>query len=400
MTSSPTPPDQLHLAECALRELPPVIGPSRTTLDRLAQLATETEVHPSRSTATSASRSRLRRVTAFLLTTGLVIAAVLGLMDTPRSSFAFEDVLAAVSQAGNVSYKTKYTDSDGSSIETRHFHKGAWSRTEHEDGSYSVTDDISGRMLLVDPVTSIAFLTHQEGVNQDPQSMRESIVQWLKHAETSGESIGEKAINGIPAVGFKASFGTVTMTLWADPVTKLPVQIESVIGPPSDPTPTVDYEFVFDAPLDDGLFSTVPPAGFELVENTMPAFDPALISLPAEEHAVRILRFYTGLFDGAFPERINGPELVSLIIDKAGSERIQDPDFKQELATLSTSMGVSWLFHTSLDRFGYDGTPRLNDPDRIVFWYLPKNADKFRVVYADLTIGDVSEDKLPKPAAN
>jgi len=41
-------------------------------------------------------------------------------------------------------------------------------------------------------------------------------------------------------------------------------------------------------------------------------------------------------------------------------------------------------------------TAHLNDADSIVFWYLPKGAEKYRVVYADLTIGDVAEEKLPK----
>jgi len=114
---------------------------------------------------------------------------------------------------------------------------------------------------------------------------------------------------------------------------------------------------------------------------------------------VRILKFYAGLYDGEFPERIDGPELVSKITSKAGAKRIEDPEFMKEFTTLAGSMGATWTFRQTLNKFGYQGTAKLGDKDRIVFWYLPKDAKEYRVVYADLTTGDVPEDKLPKVPA-
>ena len=111
---------------------------------------------------------------------------------------------------------------------------------------------------------------------------------------------------------------------------------------------------------------------------------------------MRILKFYAKLHDGAFPERIDGPELVAKITSSAGEKRIEDPEFMKEFTTLAGSMGATWTFRQTLDKFGYLGTARLNDADSIVFWYLPKDAEKYRVVFADLTIGDVTEEKLPK----
>ena len=39
----------------------------------------------------------------------------------------------------------------------------------------------------------------------------------------------------------------------------------------------------------------------------------------------------------------------------------------------------------------------LGAADRIVCWYKPKNAEKYRVIYGDLAIKDVSSQDLPLP---
>jgi hypothetical protein len=126
----------------------------------------------------------------------------------------------------------------------------------------------------------------------------------------------------------------------------------------------------------------------------------AIIKLPPEEHVQRILKFYAGLHDGKFPERIDGPELVTQITSKAGAKRIEDPEFMKEFTTLTGSMGTAWTFRSTLNKFGYLGTAKLGDKDRIVFWYLPQDAKQYRVVYADLTTGDVPEDQLPPVPEN
>jgi hypothetical protein len=149
--------------------------------------------------------------------------------------------------------------------------------------------------------------------------------------------------------------------------------------------------------MEDAAFSTEVPSGYQVKEIRQPTVDIAtLIKLPPEEHVVRILKFYSGLFDGAFPERIDGPELVSKMTSGAGAKRLEDPQFMKEFTELSASMGASWTFRQTLDKFGYLGSKHLNDADTIVFWYLPKGAEKYRVVYADLTVGDVTIEKLPK----
>ncbi len=397
MNTNHTPHDPLDVAEAALRDLPPHIVPSNATLNRIATLAMNPEAQSmSPTTAASAVRS-WRRIAALLLTSAALVAAVYVMMYTPQTTFAFEDVVAAVRKANTVTYITVITPKNGPASQFKSYYKGTLSRTEQADGSFTVTDMAGRTMLMVQPATKTATVTHLGNTPQDLPTMGDSIIAWLKTAEATGKGVGEKTIDGVRTAGFEATFGATTMTLWSDPQTKLPVQIEAAIGSPAEPIQMVMREFVFNEPLDDALFSVEVPAGFRIKETTQPAVDfAALVKLPPEEHVVRILKFYARLHDGAFPERIDGPELVAKITSTAGEKALEDPEFMKEFTTLSASMGATWTFRQSLDKFGYVGTARLNDAERIVFWYLPKGAEKYRVVYADLTIGDVTEEKLPK----
>jgi hypothetical protein len=40
---------------------------------------------------------------------------------------------------------------------------------------------------------------------------------------------------------------------------------------------------------------------------------------------------------------------------------------------------------------------KLGDAQKMLFWYRPEKAAKYRVLYADLHWADVAADKLPKP---
>jgi len=397
MNTNHTPLDPLDVAEAALRDLPSHVVPSTAMLNRIAILAMNAETESPSTTSASSKVRGWRKAAAFLLNSAALVAAVYGLVHTPQSTFAFEDVVTAVRKANTVSYMTVLTPKNGPVSQSKNYHKGTLTRTVQADGSYMVMDMASQKMLMVHPGLKTATLTHLGSERQDVPPMGDSIIAWLKTAETTGKAVGEKTIDGVRTLGFEAVFGATTMTLWGDPKTKLPVQIEATIGAPSEPIQMVMREFVFNAPLEDVLFSMDVPTGIQVKETKQPAIDyAALAKLPPEEHVVRILKFYAKLNKGTFPERIDGPELVAKITSSAGAEKIEDPEFDKEFTTLAASMGATWTFRQTLDKFGYIGTDHLNDADSIVFWYLPKDAQKYRVVFADLTIGDVTEEKLPK----
>jgi hypothetical protein len=39
---------------------------------------------------------------------------------------------------------------------------------------------------------------------------------------------------------------------------------------------------------------------------------------------------------------------------------------------------------------------KVNTPDTPIFWYRPAGSQTYRVIYADLTVREMTEDQLPK----
>jgi hypothetical protein len=87
------------------------------------------------------------------------------------------------------------------------------------------------------------------------------------------QKLPDRTIGGKVAAGFQvvikterpAGTDTWTGTYWVDPETKLPVRIEYSnrgTGPMMADSETVRSDIVFDAPLDESLFSTDPPEGY------------------------------------------------------------------------------------------------------------------------------------------
>ncbi len=182
------------------------------------------------------------------------------------------------------------------------------------------------------------------------------------------------------------------MKVWGDPQTKLPVQIEYQVEIPSGLCSITMQDFKFDVEIDDTLFSTIVPTGYVINEQSFPKVDLDQVKLPPERHVVNILKFYASRFDGKFPKQYDDPGLTVRIINSYSSDLEAG---KQALAELVPSMGASWIFRVSLDKLGYSNDAKLGDEDKIVFWYLPKDAKQYRVVFGDLRIGDVDADQIP-----
>jgi outer membrane lipoprotein-sorting protein len=97
--------------------------------------------------------------------------------------------------------------------------------------------------------------------------------QMREFSAKDAERLPQRDIDSKSVVGFRTievikrptGTDTWTRTYWVDPVTNLPVQIE-VTAESTDPhrgqSKWVQSDIVFDAPLDELLFSTDPPEGY------------------------------------------------------------------------------------------------------------------------------------------
>ena len=92
--------------------------------------------------------------------------------------------------------------------------------------------------------------------------------------------IPEKQLDGVTVLGFqdaevKANF-TAVRTFWINKSTQLPIRIDVVLTQEGIVIGGFSQsDFVFDAPLDDTLFSTEPPAGYTVRESVFISAGPA-----------------------------------------------------------------------------------------------------------------------------
>jgi outer membrane lipoprotein-sorting protein len=266
-------------------------------------------------------------------------------------------------------------------------------------------------------------------------NMFETVRQLVRQGGTDSgkkfESLGEKEIDGTPAIGFRTHNNMADVTLWADPQTARLVRVEfdRLAGGGRG----VMSNFRYDIELEPSLFSLEPPAGYTVQTQS--------VAMPVEEDFINVLRLVAEHNDGIFPDSIGTNEKTIMLAMqaevKSESEKLlKTPKAQELMKKLKAQFGEdkagymkAWMkewmemsgpitqehiqkymqgvmFYATLQPENdshYAGKDvKLGTPDRPIFWYKPIGIDKYRVIYADLSIKDMAlEDlkKLPKAQA-
>jgi len=264
------------------------------------------------------------------------------------------------------------------------------------------------------------------------------------------ERLGKKEIDGHAAIGFRTHSSTIRrtmdgmvgdMTLWADSETARPIRIEFADQRFAD-VRLVLNNFRYDVDLDPSLFSLEPPEGYSTVAIN--------VTLPVEEDLLSTLRMIAEQSDGVFPAKLEMPKTIKTItqptmaFDKptqdklndeikkimakyGGADKFKGNDFPpamiaemMKLPIMQKQMHEHWQKQTPLgfkqwngmnfyvnlrpenDPHYAGGGVKLGTPDHPIFWYKPTGADKYRVIFADLSVKDMTPDdvkKLPEAKA-
>ena len=109
--------------------------------------------------------------------------------------------------------------------------------------------------------------------------------------------LGEKEIDGQCVVGFHIEIRGVDMNLWGDPKTGQPVRVEMTWGMDGNMRAAMS-DFVFNADMDESLFSVEPPAGYAVQYQKVDA------SPDKEKDLIEMFREYAKL-TGAFPDSLD-----------------------------------------------------------------------------------------------
>ena len=344
----------------------------------------------------------MKLITKLALAACIAVVAVL-LFWNPgsRSSLAFAEVIEQVKQAKSVRFKATSTielpNQPKRTIESTMTIVGNTMRQEMPD-MVTLMDFEKGVMLSLQPKTKQATRITMENVPANLKAM--NLMEQFKSMKPElAQDLGEKELNGRKLRGFTVVQPGQKMTVWADPKTQEPVQIESSFDMPSIPaTSSIMRDFDWNATIDLAELSLEAPQGYTVQSVKMDA------SQPIEKDLVEGLRTMARLNGDQFPPSFDLPGLTTAVTKHVISRKNKGDQTSLEAELmplmLTVSRGIAFVSPASGSEFYYAGAgAKLGEKDRAVLWYQPKDSTSYRVIDAELKVADVSPDALPKISA-
>jgi hypothetical protein len=234
-------------------------------------------------------------------------------------------------------------------------------------------------------------MTKTTGAPEVPSDPMQDPAAFFRNlAAQNGEPIEDRQINGVTAKGFRTKSFGFPASLWVDPATKMPLRVEIEFTMGKQKMNAVMSDFVFDAPLDDRLFSLDPPQGYTLKDAT-----PLVVDTDLGDAVVTMLGAYAAASGGTFPASLtDSTDLAKMLAGHMKNGQFDDGGRK-----LMTSLGVVMGTMISLKQgTDYDYTPdgvKLGESDKRIFWYHQKEKNTYRAIDGDLHITDVAPADLP-----
>lgn len=380
-------------------------------------------------------KSKITKIAAAVV---IVVGLLLGLQrftgQIGMTSPVFADVLEQIYKARTVTYKkTFYPEGRPSFTTEQMIIESGRMRDELPHGDIMIWDFSSGTQLHLMAEPKRAILTHRVGRARRKRLF--NYLDWVSRIhEESEEFTGQEEINGQMVDVFVVEVPYEKTTVWVNPETNLPVRVEMVHIPNPDKDVVVpemslsvsdfggdSYEsrmigigsgrgsgegihkkmtivmsdFVWDAELDELLFSLESPEGYSVEEKQ---FD---VSEMGENGLIAALAFWTEMSEGFFPSAINDlvdpnqvrPMLVAKF-DKDGDPREElDEAMKKTHVILK---GLMFVQQRKVEgNWGYAGDRvRLGEAESAICWWKPEGSEIYRVIYGDLSVGDSAEVPL------
>ncbi len=209
------------------------------------------------------------------------------------------------------------------------------------------------------------------------------------------KNLGRVKLNGRETVCFEISKDNKTITVWADPNTALPIQIEEISEEKSGMRELFS-DIKFDMEFDKRLFSLKRPADYCLVDlKTQRIQTPFELT---EQHLIEGLAVYPKYLDGKFRTRYMGGRPMTEEVKKkclADVEKIQNwSDEDSNKSTLGCEFIERLPEGSDYQYIGED--VKFGDANAPVCWWKPPGSKTYRVVYGDLSIRDVEPNDLPE----
>ncbi|HWB10765.1 MAG TPA: hypothetical protein VG826_16160 [Pirellulales bacterium] len=420
MTGNRDNPDRDNLLDRAIDAVLRAGTPGEPPPDRVAGLLAAVERAASEPDClTFRERIKTMRFRAQVAVAATALIVVLGLL--PRlipgagDSVAFGDVAETLTKVRSATWKTQY-EVKGPGDEIRKWSGvGMFLTPSHErmeitaDGKTNVTviDGEKNKLLTLDPPTKTATVIDvRNAPGEGPfgrtfQGLQEMVAAAHRGEGGQVERLSGEEIDGRRTECFRIRRGAIEVKIWADPKTFLPVRVEETTAG-DEKTRIVMTDFQVDKDLDKSLFSLDVPAGYT-VEQTL-QLDAAAKPITTVAEALKMAAEFN---DGVFPPELRGEQGIDGIVRQGMTawekEHANDPPEQKraKVAKLALTLGGAFGVILSLppDSVHYAGKDvKLDTPDRPIFWCpsLGKEKGGYQVIYADLTIREMSAEEAAK----
>jgi outer membrane lipoprotein-sorting protein len=352
------------------------------------------------------------RITKFSIAAAIIL--VLGLIawflpGTSKSGLAFAQVIRQLNEVKSMVYKiTTKTANENVTMEIMSLEPGR-TRTVLPGGFILITDLLQKKSLTLVTLNKTAVL-QDINIEHFPNLLK-SIIGISKFTgkdlnRVAGKDLGLREVEGRTAQGFQIRPNGMEVIFWVDTDTGYPIRIELTgnnLGGSASVNKIIMRDIKCNVNLDESLFSLTAPKGYTV--QTEKAQTPAQSKaqrLPTEKDLVEALQVLCDINGGVFhpdlftinPEKsmnlsnkviqamkkalANHPAQTKEICNKYGNA-IWAPQFSQ--------LQSDWHYVGQNVKRGEAGTP--------ICWWKPKGSKTYRIMYADLTIKDLTPDQLP-----
>ena len=314
-----------------------------------------------------------------------------------NSPLAFADVVQPILEARNAVFKIKIGDSPV--IEDRILDNRISRTLETVPWARSVIDLQAGQILSLDSRKNQAVYMDLEGLpegqaltgvgNNSYLDLLRNLIQMLQDSgEFNIEQLGLQVFDGRELQGFRADHPLVSLTIWADPETSMPVRVEQT----ESQMTIVCFDMKFDVEMDASLFSMEAPEGYTVQETSLD------LAGGDEAAFIEFLRTMAQVYDGRFPEDVSIEHFVKQSAALEETFSALDMSDEEKLAlSMKIQQGLLFIrFYDGASPWTYTGAGvELGDADTPIFRYQPADNESYRVIYGDLTVEEVGVENLP-----
>lgn len=386
----------LDQATALLRDGPLVQGPDEDLIEQtLARLAVESNKQTNFKWKAFIMKNRPLAAAAAIA----VVSAVTLLCIVPRSSsVAFGDVLEKVRALSAVSFDMEGTVRP--SGQPAHQIRGQIfvqepSKMREEikpDGTVVIIDGAAGRQLMLNPSSKTAVQMEIKKENSATTQRMNMLDEFRNFNSKDFKSMGEKMVNQQKLVGFVKHDNLGNVTIWVNPQTQLPVQMEFAGG---GLMPMGDFKFTdfdWNPRVDDSMFSLTPPEGYKLQKLSMD------MSGVGEKDLLSGLNQLAELDNGRFPDSLSQADIIAAISTAKG------PYFDSETARQNVINKFTPVIRAMVFLSSKDGTDwhyagkgaKLGEANRPILWYKPKGSQLYHVIDATLSVHEADAAHLPE----